>query len=1101
MLRGAIQRPIAVSMLFAALLLIGFLSYSRLPVDLLPSITYPRLTVITTYDDIPAEDLERLVTQPIEEIITALSGVRGVTSRTREGISAITVEYEWGTQMDFANLHLREAIDRVAFRDDFPEAADRPVILRWDPTSRPVSILVLQGDDRIAALTELAREVVKPALEQEDGVSQAEVVGGYEREIRVEPDADKLAIYGIDIGDISAALARSNISFPGGKVKQGPLYLSLRIDGEFEGLEEIAATDIQRVGRSPIRIADVAQVLDTVKIPEGYTLLEDRHVVSLLIYKEPEANTIKVSERVDTALEVVKGDYGDFDYDFVYRDAEYVRESFSGLQSSLILGGGLAIGVLFLFLGTGRGPVWSLLAMIGLAVGYSFLTDRWPLDLTLAAWPSILGTILMGVALFWFFLRYGRSALVVALAIPISLIITFALLFFGGVKLNLMSLGGLSLAAGMLVDNAIVVLENIHRHLSLSREELETERHDATHPASSTPEARVLAHSAEKGASQVARPVLAATLTTIAVFFPVVYVPGIAGAFFRDQALSVTFSLLVSVAAALLLQPVLSARLLRVAEGPDTGLFLLFQSGLRRFHDVYHRVLLRALRNPGLAVVGLVVVLVAGGFLGSRLDRGFMPERSSGDLRVGLELPAGTPLEETRDVSAELAGWIAEDDAVAHVFTQVGQTQQTLAAMQDYTAPHTAQMRVLLKPMRGAAAAGERLQEQITRRLEAAADIQFVFREEGIGLGEMLSQGGSAFQMGVLAEDPLDAIDAADRVLEAVRGVDGLTDLNVDRVLGTPNVVVSLDREEVLRSGLNPDALAQELRARIAGVEATTFNEVEQRIDIAVRFPYEERLILNAALDSPVKLAGGRSVPLRSFLDIREERPVRELVRQNQRRMVTLGGDVQGRDLDEVWADAEAAVSALGLPDDVRIVEGGERKEIARSFRDLGMAMALAALLVYMILAAQFESFLDPLLIAAVIPIGMVGAAVAIGVSGSTVNILSLIGLVALLGIAVNDAIVKIDTIRRLREEGLDGTSAILKASSLRLRPILMTSVTTVLAMAPMAIGLGSGEQLQRPLAITIMGGLTLTTLLTLIYTPVLYQVAHRIPRPGRDAT
>ena len=495
-------------MLFAALILVGALSYQRIPVDLLPSIVYPRLTVLTVYSDIPAEDLERLVTQRLEEVITAQSGVRDVRSRTREGISIITVEYEWGEQMDFANLHLREAVDRVAFRDDFPEAAERPVILRWDPTSRPISILVLEGERRIETLTEFAREVVKPAMEQVDGISRAEVIGGAEREILVQPDPRKLAMYGIDVGDISRALSRSNISFPGGKVRQGPLHLSLRIDGEYESLEDIEATDIMRVGDHSIRIKDVAVVLDTIKEPKGSTLLGDKPVVSLLIYKEPEANTLEVSAAVDEALEVVTNDYGDFQSSYVYRDAEFVQASFEGLTRSLLVGAALAILVLFVFLN----------------------------DL--------------------------RSPLVVGLAIPISIVISMGALYRAGVTLNLMSLGGLSLAAGLLVDNSIVVLENISRHLSLLRKKKTLEE-----PASGSPldtrslrKYRLLAEAAHRGAGEMARPVIAATLTTVAVFFPVIYVPGIAGAFFRDQAMSVTLALLVSIAVALPLQPVLSSR-------------------------------------------------------------------------------------------------------------------------------------------------------------------------------------------------------------------------------------------------------------------------------------------------------------------------------------------------------------------------------------------------------------------------------------------------------------------------------------------------------------------------------------------------------------
>ncbi len=1043
MLRAALERPIAVSMLFAALLLVGGLSYSRLAVDLLPSIIYPRLTVLTVYEDIPAEDLERLVTLRLEEAITAQTGVRNVLSRTREGVSIITVEYEWGTQMDFANLHLREAVDRVAFREDFPEAADRPVILRWDPSSRPISILVLEGTGRLEALTEFAREVVKPALEQVDGISRAEVVGGADREILVEPDSRKMAVYGIDVEDIRRALVLSNISFPGGKVRQGPLHLSLRIDGEFEQLDDIAATHLGLAGNSPIRIGDVARVIDTVKEPEGMTLLGGDTVVSMLIYKEPEANTLFVSEALDEALAVVSTDYADFQYQFVYRDAAHVRASFEGLVQALVMGGVLAIMVLFVFLGDWRSP--------------------------------------------W----------VVGLAIPVSIVITFGLLYFGDVKLNLMSLGGLSLAAGMLVDNSIVVLENINRHLSKVRRRA-SEKKASDSPLQPSEARRQVAFAAYEGTREVARPVVAASLTTMAVFFPVVYVPGIAGAFFRDQALTVTFSLMVSIAAALLLQPVLSARILRSSERGPRGIFRLFAWGLEKIHDLYHPILVAVLRHPVPFLLAVILAVVGAGFWATNLSRSFLPERSLGDVRLDLELPAGTPLEQTAAEVAALARFIEELDGVGVVFSQVGQTERTLAAVQDFSAPHTARMRVILEPGRGAFERGEEVRRLVADRLDESGEITYAFREEGIGLGEILGTGGAEFSLGVISEQPLAALDAAYELLDELRGINGLVDLQMDRVLGTTNVVVRLNREEILRQGLDPDRMARELRARVAGIEATFFNEIDQRIDIAIRLPLDERRNLSSALSTSVRLPGGQTVPLSTFLILEEQQPVRELKRRNQQRWVTISGNLDGRGIEEVWAETEV-IAERTLPGGVQIIEEGERKEMRQSFRDLGMAMILAMLLVYMILAGQFESFLDPLLIAAVIPIGIAGAVVAIGVTGGSLNVLSMIGALALLGIAVNDAIVKVDTIRRLRSEGLPGSEAIQEASRLRLRPILMTSATTVLAMVPMAIGLGSGEQLQRPLAITIIGGLTLTTLLTLFVTPALYQLAHRIGRPAKS--
>jgi len=1036
MIRFAIQRPVAITMFFVALMIVGVVSFKRIPVDLLPSIVYPRLTVVTSYENIPAEDLERLVTEPLEEVVTALAGVRRVESRTREGVSMITVEYEWGTEMDFANLHLREAVDRVAFREDFPDDAERPVILRWDPTSRPISILTLQGDAAIEELTEFAEEVAKPAIQQVDGISKAEVVGGSVREILVEPDTHKLSIYGITVEHIRQALVRSNVSFPGGKIRQGPLQMSLRIDGEYGTIDDIATTDIVRPGASPVRIADVARVIDTTKEPEGHTLLGDAAVVSLLIYKEPEANTIRVTDEVDKALGTLEEDYEGFAYRYVYRDADYVRSSFSSLVQSLILGSFLAFLVMFLFLNDVRSPV------------------------------------------------------IVGVAIPVSLLITFMFLYIFKVKLNLMSLGGLSFASGLLVDNAIIVIENINRHLETNFGDKKIDRKDIE-------TRRAVALSAERGTREMGNAVVACTLTTVAVFLPVVYVPGIAGAFFRDQALTVTIALTVSILTALLLQPMLSSRFLQIGVRERRGLFHLTDVGFNRFARYYHGVLEKSLARPGLMVSLLVVGLVVCGLLGTRIERALMPARTQGDMRLELELPTGTPLEETTSSSARLAGWIEEDPRVASVFTQVGTTERTLAAMRDYTAPNTARMRIIMKPTRSAARDAEDIEEAIVRRLAEMPGVRYAFREEGVGLAEVLSTGEAPFSMGVVAENPVDAVSAAQQVLEALAGAHRLRDLQAQRVLDTPNLIVHLDTEEILRAGLDPDAIARDVRNRINGVEATTFNEVEKRIDIAVRFPLDERRDLAAVLEAPVAVAGGETMPLRQFISVGEEQPVRELTRSNQRRMVTISGQIAGSSISKAWDEAQDIIAKLELPADVKIVQGGERAEMESSFRDLGWAMLLAFVLVYMIIAAQFESFLDPLHIAVTIPIGIAGTIIALLVTGMTVNLLSLIGLITLLGIAVDDAIVKTDTMRQLRQQGMDGYAAIMEACRIRARPIIMNSCTAVLAMVPLAIGLGGGAQLQRPLALTIIGGLTLTTALTLLYTPLFYMLVHRIKRPG----
>jgi HAE1 family hydrophobic/amphiphilic exporter-1 len=492
-------------------------------------------------------------------------------------------------------------------------------------------------------------------------------------------------------------------------------------------------------------------------------------------------------------------------------------------------------------------------------------------------------------------------------------------------------------------------------------------------------------------------------------------------------------------------------------------------------------------------LLALLAGLAVTAFIGSRLDRSLMPERSSGDFRIDLELPAGTPLEETVAASAGFAAWLEADPDVHKVFTQAGRTERTLAAVKDYSGPNTAEVRVILEAGRGGRRKGLRIQREAVERLNAMPGVQYVFQEEGIGLRELLASDEAPFSLGVVADDPMTALEYAEELMHALNDRGVVDDPHTDRVLGTPNLVMRLDAEEIARNGLDPDRLAREIRNRVRGVEATTFNEVDQRIDISVRIPRDERRDLTSALNSPVQLASGETIPLRSFIALNEERPVRELTRRNQQRMVTISAELRRGSLDDAWRETRAIAATLDLPPNVRLVSGGEHNEMVRSFKDLGWAMALAILLVYMILAAQFESFVDPLLIASVIPIGLAGSILAVTFSGGSLNLLSIIGMVALLGIAVNDAIIKIDTMRRLRSDGMDGYEAILEASRLRLRPILMTSATTILAMVPMAIGIGSGEQLQRPLALTIIGGLFLTTALTLFYTPILYKITHRI--------
>lgn len=1015
----SVRRPVAVLMVFAGLVLLGWQGQRRLALDLLPSINYPNLTVITNYPDTPADDLVRLVTEPLEERMAGLEGVRRVVSKTREGTSTITAQYDWGTDMDFANLHLREAVDQVAYGEDFPAAADRPLILRWDPSARPIAILVIEGAAPLREMTDFAREVVKPALEQIDGVSQAEVIGGAEREILVTPDLTKLRLYGLTVNDLATALSVANISFPGGRIRKGPLHLPLRILGEFENLEEIRLTEVPAAGPG-ITIGDVATVEDALKEPEGATFLGGDEVVALHLYKEVGKNTITTSDAVDEVLGVLKSTYPSFSSKYVYREADFVGQSVAGLKQSLLYG--------------------ALLALIVLLIG--------------------LGDLL--------------TPLVIGIAIPVSIFTTFAFLDLAKVNMNLMSLGGLSLAAGMLVDNSIVVLENISRHLQRRRYG-QAER-DAI---------------AIAGTREVAMPVIAATLTTVAVFFPVVYVPGIAGEFFRDQALTVTFALLVSILSALILQPMLAARLLRPQARVPRAVQLTNAFQDRLLH-LYHRPLPWVLDHKGVFLGAVLLAALVGGFFARDIRRSFLPERDQGDFSLQLELPAGTPLETTDTVARDLAAAIQRLPHVATVYTQVGETERTLASLKEYTAPNVARLRVLLTPSRHGRSDEAEVKAALETRLSRLAGAVWVFKDEGVGLAEVLASGEATFTLGLVSDHPEAAFALAETLMPKLATIPGLDDLELDRVLGNPTLEVTIDRELALRYGLEPDALARELRNRIQGTVATTYNEIDQRIDIGVRLPLEQRRDLDTVLASALALPGGKTVTLGTFVETELKRPVREIVRRDQRRQITISGSIAGRGVDRVWRDVDRLLGETPRPAGLVYIKGGEQEEISSSFRDLAWALLLSLLLVYMILAAQFESFVDPFIIAMVLPVGVVAALVSLLATGNTLNIISLIGLVALIGIGVNDAIVKVATARRLQEDGLSVRDALLEAGRLRFRPIMMTTWTTVLALVPMAVGIGTGAQMQRPLAIVIIGGLTLTTLLTLYVTPAMYELLHR---------
>jgi HAE1 family hydrophobic/amphiphilic exporter-1 len=1036
--RISVARPVAVAMLVAAVVFLGVLSFRRLPIDLLPSIAYPRLVVYTRYPDVGPAEVERFVTERIEQAAGRVPGVERVESVSREGVSLVTIRFAWGTDMDFAVLNVREQLDNI--RDQLPELSTRPVVLRTDPTADPIMALSVSGTTDLAALKDLAENVFKRRLEQIDGIAEAALAGGLEREIHVEVDPRLLDTYGLTADDVVRALDAANQSAPGGTIRRGRYRYALRTLGEFQSVSEIGNVPLGQRHTGAgwlVLLKDVATVEDGFKERESVAHYNGEESVGLLLFKEAGANTVRVSQEVERVLQQLRAQYPDTHIDVATAQAGFISEAINNVVSALVFGGLLAFLVLFLFLHDARYPV------------------------------------------------------AISLSIPVSVIATFALMDLAHVSLNIMSLGGLALGVGMLVDNSIVVLENIFR---LRGKGL------------SQPEAAV------RGTEEVLNAITASTLTTIAVFGPIIYVQGVAGELFGDLSLAVTFALLASLLVAVTALPAMAshwsapgettrAKTLpgRVARAVGrtlfgwipplfrvvtTPVFRWFDARYARFAAWYDVVLAGALRVPGRVMGAAGVVLVLGLLMGLRLDRAVLPNVDQGEFTIALDLPRGTPIEETTAAATRIERAVRADPDVATVFSRVGRQGAVAGVEDEESGLNTARIEVTL-------AEGARTPPVLERLAPRVADFPpgAVTVETGTAtaLGRLLGGEEADISLRVRGED-LDAMWGYARQAELrLQRLPSLRNVRLRAEEGQPEIRVEIARDKAAAYGIEPRLIAQTVEQYMRGTVATQYVDFDEKVPVLVRLPESERRSLETLQTLSIN-----GIPLRELVVTHEELGPAEVRRRDQGRVVEVFADVAHGGLDGAVSDIRRALASEQLPRGVRYEIGGANEERARSFRNLAFAFGMALLLVYMILAAQFESFVHPFTIMLAVPLVTVGASAALLIGGGGLNTMSLIGIVILVGIVVNNAIVMVDYINRRRAEGLTLRPAIEEAARQRLRPILMTTVTTVLGLLPMALGIGRGADLRAPLALAVIGGLTSSTALTLIVIPVAYEVIER---------
>lgn len=1000
-----IKRPVAVSMIFSLVVLFGFISLIFLKLDLFPDITFPMLAIITNYDGAGPEEIENIVTKPLEKAVSSVTGVKKVSSISSPNSSTVMVEFNYGTDMDFAALNVRERIDMV--KGSFPDDVESPMVWKYDPSMMPVMFLGVSGGNSLSETTDFLDDRIIPRLERVSGVASVDSFGGLVREIRIAVDRDKLAAYNLPINNIEQSLIAENTNLSGGTTRSGETEFLVRTLGEFKTLDEIAAMPITLPSGGTIPLSEVAEVQDTFKEQDQFSRLRGKPSVIMFLRRESDSNTVQVARRVRAELQKLKEDYPDrFDYEIIFDQAEQIESSLKNVSDNAIVGALLAIIIL------------------------------------------------------WFFLRNLRSTTVIGISIPVSVIVTFAILYFSNMTLNIVSLGGLALGVGMLVDNSIVVLENIYRHRQEGKD-------------------RVAA--AIDGASEVAMAITASTATTMVVFLPIVFVQGLTAQIFREMALTVCFSLLASLFVALTLLPMICSKFLdaNVKEnhtGDDEAEYMgKFGLAYRRFlnYSIHHRktILLVAFAAFVLGFVPLVA-----GYI--KMD--FMPASRPGEFTVDFELATGTPIETTEKFAHRLEEFINQFPEVETISTFIGSSSNS----RNSDSSEMGFLMVTIKDDQKDKTEGimEKVRQFASTLTEAELKVKKQTR------GGMSS--GLPISIEIAGPDLNKLKELANEAVAIIKQIPGTREVRSDYEEGRPELQLRIDKKKANSYGLTTKTIASAVRTAYQGFVPTVFREGGDEYDIRVQLKEADRFRASDLSSIIIQAPNGALVPLSDVAEIVFTNGPSKINRENQTRTIKVTGDIFGRDLNSVTKDIEAALKEqMHFPTEYDFAITGEAEDMKESFSSLMLALVLAVIFVYMVMAIQYESLLHPFTIMLTMPLTIFGVTWSLWLTGRSLNVSALIGVIMLAGIVVNNAIVLVDYIETLRRYGMSRTEAVLHAGPTRLRPVLMTTLTTVLGMLPLALGIGDGAEMQAPLATVIIGGLSFSTLLTLIAIPVLYTV------------
>ena len=1025
-----VRKPVTALMVFLSILILGYVSYTMISVDMMPEIESPSISVYTTWDGASTEDVETKVTRVIESSLGSVTDLDEITSRTSEGSSRVSCKFTWGADLGEAANDMRDLLERAKRR--LPDDADDPVMFKFNTANMPIMFFGITARENREKMHDIVNDELVDVLKRVDGVGSVEAFGGLERQVNVFLDPDKLSAYGLSLEEVASAIRSDNRTEPAGNIKVGVTDYTIRVPGEYAVPAEVGDVVVKRHGDAIVRLSDVAKVEDGFVEIDKVSETNGKWAMMMRVQKRSGENTVRVCEKVrDRVQELKRNLPADFEVILISDSSEAITRSIKSVGSTVLWGG------LFVILTT------------------------------------------------LFFLRNLRASLVIALTIPFSLIIAFLFLFLMGWTINIMTLSALAVAIGMVVDNAVVVLENIMSHI--------------THGARKR-------EAAMFGADEVGLSIIASTLTTVVVFLPLIFVEGVSGIMMKRLGGLITATLAASLFCSLYLTPMLASRLLRdkkdrPVEGPAARFVAWSEKRFLAFEDGYGRCLDWALRRRW-AVVALSVAVIGGtvfGFLG--LGSELMGSEDTGELRLSYSLPVGTRYEKTVEVGRRILAFarevIPEGELESYSF-YAGGSRGGFGGSQN---AHSGTLRFRLYKEMERSRPTEQYGNTITRRVREWPEVEKVYASTDSFLNRILMGGGANLNIDIYGYDLDVTTGLAKRIAAITEETDGTRDIRISQDLGQPELSLKIDRLKATALGLSMDRLVKTLNTLFQGSEATKYREEDDEYDVLLRLEEVDRRTIEDIRRAEVPLPSGGRVRIDTFATIEEvEGPV-TIRRKNQERIVTVEFDVIDRPQGDVIAEIRRRVeSEVMIPQGVTLEYGGMIEEQEESEQVLHMMILLGIVLVYMVMAGQFESFIHPFIIMFSLPFAGSGVVVALKATGTPLSMITNIGIVLLVGVVVNNAIVLIDYINITRQRGVRLWEAIVSSGRQRLRPVLITTLTTLLGMLPMALSTGDGSATWRPLGITVCGGLAVSTFVTMFIVPVLYYLVEAFRERRRAA-